>query len=382
MNNNPYAAAASSIGYDYQIRLALLKAFELEESNEIKIEALDDIEISNENNDKILLSLKHKKEKEKLSNLSIDFWKSVNIWIDRFNEIDSELSFLLCTTNSVSENSFLKKLTVGTKESINNETLSIIIESLTSSTNEQLSKVKVKFLNLGDEVKIEILNRITIIENSNRITDIPKKIQDSWFRPINEKYRNEVYERLEGWWFHKVILLMTGKLDHPLTGRDVSTKLQAISTEYFEENLPITFDQLSADDIDYTQYIDSSYEFIRKLSDIKAKTSQVQRAIFDFYRASNQRMEWLENCLVNFEELDKFEKKLIDEWSRYKDDQYYEDDDLSAQELLVIGRAIYSWSQNCNIHIRTKVTEPYVTRGSFHMLANEICNKLYWHPEV
>src|SRR5690606_37831798 len=167
--------------------------------NEIKIEALDDIEISNENNDKILLSLKHKKEKEKLSNLSIDFWKSVNIWIDRFNEIDSELSFLLCTTNSVSENSFLKKLTVGTKESINNKTLSIIIESLTSSTNEQLSKVKVKFLNLGDEVKIEILNRITIIENSNRITDIPKKIQDSWFRPINEKYRNEVYERLEGW---------------------------------------------------------------------------------------------------------------------------------------------------------------------------------------
>src|SRR5690606_37180512 len=114
----------------------------------------------------------------------------------------------------------------------------------------------------------------------------------------------------------------------------------------------------------------------------KAKTSQVQRAIFDFYRASNQRMEWLENCLVNFEELDKFEKKLIDEWSRYKDDQYYEDDDLSAQELVVIGRAIYSWSQNCNIHIRTKVTEPYVTRGSFHMLANEICNKLYWHPEV
>ncbi len=382
MKNNPYAAAASSIGYDYQIRLALLKALELDESNEIKIEALDDIEISNEDNEMILLSLKHKKEKEILSNLSIDFWKSVNIWIDRFDQLDTELSFLLCTTNTVAENSFLKKLTIGTKESITEEILEIIIESLTSSKNEQLSKVKTKFINLNNEVKIEILNRITIIEGTPRITDIPKRIKDTCFKPINEKYRQQVYERLEGWWFHKVILLMTGKLDQPLTGRDVSIKLQEISVEYFEENLPITFDQLSTDALDYTKYIDSSYEFVRKISDIKLKTTQIQRAIFDFYRASNQRIEWIGNSLISFEELEKFENRLIDEWARYKDEQYYEDDTLSEKELITIGRAIYSWSQTCNILIRSKVTEPYVTRGSFHIIANEICNKLYWHPEV
>ncbi|WP_288404606.1 ABC-three component system protein [uncultured Acinetobacter sp.] len=382
MKNNPYAAAASSIGYDYQIRLALLKSLELDESSEIKIEALDDIEISNEENEMILLSLKHKKEKEILSNLSIDFWKSVNIWIDRFSQLDNELSFLLCTTNTVAENSFLKKLTIGTKESITNETLEIIKESLTSSKNEQLSKIKIKFINLDDEVKLDILNRITIIEGTPRITDIPKKIQDTWFKPINEKHREQVYERLEGWWFHKVILLMTGKLNQPLTGRDVSIKLQEISVEYFEENLPITFDQLSDDAIDYTKYIDSSYEFVRKISDIKLKTTQIQRAIFDFYRASNQRIEWIDNSLISFEELEKFENKLIDEWARYKDDQYYEDDVLSERELIAIGRAIYSWSQNCNILIRSKVTEPYITRGSFHIIANEICNKLYWHPEI
>lgn len=378
---NPYAAAASSIGYDYQIRLALFKAFELDESNQIQIEALDDIEINSTDNNKILLSLKHKKEGEKLTNLSIDFWKSVNIWIDRFNQLNSDLSFLLCTTNTVSENSFLKKLTIGSKELITESSLQEIIKKLSKSKDEHIIKIRDKFLKIDDNQKIEILNRITIIENSIRITDIPQKIQNSRFRSIDIKYRHLVYERLEGWWFHTVILLMTGKTSKPLTGKDISLKLQEISVEYFEENLPITFDELSKSEIDYSIYLDNPYEFIRKISSIKLQTSQIQRAIFDFYRASNQRIEWLENSLISISELQKFENTLVDEWERFKDNNYYEDDNLSEDQLIKIGRAIYNWSQCCNIYIKPKVTEPYVTRGSFHILADDICNRVYWHPK-
>lgn len=380
-SQNPYAAAASSIGYDYQIRLALLKAFQTNEEYEINIEALDDIELSKNKEDKALLSLKHKQEGEVLSNLSLDFWKSVNIWVDRIKTLNIKLTFFLCTTNKVSDTSFLKKLTFGSKEIITVSDLNNIIEKLNSSKDEKIKKIRDKFINLDDSKKIELLNRITIIENSIRINNIPQEIQDNYFRSINIKYRHLVYERLEGWWFNIIIEHMTGTVNSTIKVKDISLKLQEISEQYYEENLPINFDDLTSSQIDYSIYIDSNYNFVRKLELIKLKTSQIQRSIFDFYRAFNQRLYWLNNNLVSTEEINKYEIKLVDEWERFKDETYYEDDELTEEEVLKIGRAIFSWAQNCNLYIRPKVTEPFIMRGSFHILADEEKNKVFWHPK-
>ena len=61
--------------------------------------------------------------------------------------------------------------------------------------------------------------------------------------------------------------------------------------------------------------------------------------------------------------------------------------EMSAEDLLLrAGRELYTWAdqQSGNydsLRIRTRVTEPYVTRGSFHILADAAPEpRVYWHP--
>lgn len=153
MKNNPYAAAASSIGYDYQIRLALLKSFKINEESEVHIEALDDIEL-NTKDGKQLLSLKHKQINDTLTDLSVDFWKSVNIWIDRIKTITTPINFLLCTTAEVSDSSFLKIITDGSKRTIQLEDITQIEKILDTSTNKTIIPIREKFKALEDSKKL------------------------------------------------------------------------------------------------------------------------------------------------------------------------------------------------------------------------------------
>jgi hypothetical protein len=59
----------------------------------------------------------------------------------------------------------------------------------------------------------------------------------------------------------------------------------------------------------------------------------------------------------------------------------------SADEVLLkAGQALYRWADlesgnSSTLRIRERVTEPYVVRGGFHILANtRPLPRVYWHP--
>jgi hypothetical protein len=43
------------------------------------------------------------------------------------------------------------------------------------------------------------------------------------------------------------------------------------------------------------------------------------------------------------------------------------------------ARSVLAWAERTTIPIRPSVTEPFVCRGSLHMLADEA--RIGWHPE-
>jgi hypothetical protein len=45
------------------------------------------------------------------------------------------------------------------------------------------------------------------------------------------------------------------------------------------------------------------------------------------------------------------------------------------------GRSVLAWAERAAIAIRPGVTEPFVVRGSFHMLADETPPRIGWHPD-
>jgi hypothetical protein len=85
--------------------------------------------------------------------------------------------------------------------------------------------------------------------------------------------------------------------------------------------------------------------------------------------------------------MEEYEDRLVDEWSRYRDVVFEELDTESADSVLLeAGKALYQWADlesgnSSTLRIRERVTEPYVVRGGFHILANNRpLPRIYWHP--
>lgn len=108
-----FSAREQSLGYIFQVRLALLQILQLPEDTVIFVEKGDDLDFIASDGSKSLASLKHKAAGDKLTDLSTDFWKSVNIWLARYKRdgrAAANLRFFLFTTGTVSADSFLARL--------------------------------------------------------------------------------------------------------------------------------------------------------------------------------------------------------------------------------------------------------------------------------
>lgn len=385
-----YSAGEQGLGYIYQPRFALLRLLQLPESTSVLIEKDDDLDFLDEDGVKTLASLKHKAVGDRLTDLSTDFWKSVRIWLARYNRdgrTEADLRFFLFTTGTVSESSFLQHFLLDRlSDDDGSDSLSQLAgAALAKTKSELIGAVAQEFNKLSDEEKDDFLGRIAIFDGAPRIVDVPAMIKDQHMRSIRREFREAVFERLEGWWNDTVVNLLSGKRAEAIYGYEVSDKLSAFAEEYKSDNLPITFrGKAPAGDIDAEN---DPRLFVVQLREIGIASNRIRNAILDYYRAFEQRSAWARENLLVSGEMEEYEDRLIDEWGRYRDVVFEDLDEESADEVLLeAGKALYKWAdmESGNIstlRIRERVTEPYVLRGGFHILANvRPLPKVYWHP--
>jgi hypothetical protein len=385
-----FSAGEQGLGYLYQPRFALLQILQLPEETSVFVEKDDDLDFVDVSGRKTLGSLKHKAQGERLTNLSTDFWKSVRIWLTRYKDsrrMESTHRFYLFTTNEVSETSFLREFlpTAIVRAADDPSFISLADAALAETESELIQKIAKNLHALSEAEQIDFWKRITIFDRVPRIDDIPGLIKDRHMRAIRREYRDSVFQRLEGWWHDIVLALLTGKRSLPIYGYEVSDKLTAFADEYKADNLPITFRGKVPDGEIDTDNDDRL--FVRQLREIGVSSARIRNAILDYYRAYEQRSAWAREQLLVSGELEEYEDRLEDEWSRYRDVVFEKLDQESAESILrEAGQRLYQWAdlESGNIsslRIRERVTEPYVVRGCFHILANIApLPRIYWHP--
>lgn len=384
-----YSAGEQGLGYIYQPRFALLRLLQLTESTSLLIEKDDDLDFLDKEGVKTLASLKHKAEGDRLTDLSTDFWKSVRIWLARYNRdgrSEANLRFFLFTTGTVSKTSFLQHFLlypIHTDDEM--ASLSQLAnDALSESESKLIAAIAQEFHKLTEEEKNDFLSRIVIFDGGPRIVDVPSIIKDQHMRSIRREFRESVFQRLEGWWNDTIVDMLSGKRTEAIFGYEISDKLSAFAEEYKSDNLPITFRGKAPEG-----EIDAENDprlFVVQLREIGIASNRIRNAILDYYRAFEQRSAWARENLLVSGEMEEYEERLVDEWSRYRDVVFEDLDDGSANEVLLeAGKALYKWadmeSGNINtLRIRERVTEPYVLRGGFHILANSCPPRVYWHP--
>jgi hypothetical protein len=378
-----FAAGEQALGYIYQLRYALYRLLGLPESEGIFIERRDDVESIGTSGDPTLASLKHKKMGDKVTDLSVDFWKSIRIWLKRYSDdgkTTSHARFFMVTTAKVSEQSFIASLLPDAEP--DNAILEKVLNALNSSTSVQIQPIDEVFRRFSESEQRDFLSRITVFDNSPRIGDIPSLILEEHFKAVRRKFRSQVFEHLEGWWVDQAIKLIDGLRPGPITGAEVWDRLTSIADGYRDDDLPINFaGKRPPEGVDAEG---DQRPFVKQLRAIGVSTERIHHAIIDYYRAFEQRSAWAREGVLLGGEVEEYEDKLIEEWSRYRA-VVIESLPLDAAEagLMKAGQDIYKWAEfdTSGIRIRARVNEPYVVRGGFHILANSTPKpRIYWHP--
>ena len=378
-----FSAAESGLGFIYQPRLALLKILSLPESASLFIEKSDDLEFDEAGGRKSLASLKHKAVGDRLTDLDADFWKSVRVWLTFYVEngrIACNADLVLFTTATLGEGTALVVFAENGGDAA--ERAATAATLLDRSRSQTAEKVRALLEPLSDLEREDFYRRITIFDGSPRIEQVPQAILDQHLRTVRREARQPLFERLEGWWTDLMIKLLSGERMTAVGGQEVSDKLSAIAEEYRSDNLPITFrNRLPDGEIDVAN---DTRLFVEQLRDLDLSTNRIQHAIIDYYRAFEQRSSWARESLLISGEMEEYEDRLVEEWARYRDVVFEALPESSEDAALkAAGRELYKWAEfeTGELRIRERVTESYVVRGAFQILANaRPTPRVHWNP--
>jgi len=378
-----FSARDQTLGYLYQSRYALYLLLKGNEDQEIILEGLDDVVFEDQGNPQELLQLKHHSKASSLTDSSPELWKTIRVWSEHvtngtLNPLLTSLT--LITTAVASEYSIAAKL----RPDENRDDSSALEELISIAQNSGNISLKIAFntfLNLENDQRKNLVRSICILDHSTNIQDTTDLIKDIIKVSVAREHRDGLYERLEGWWFGKVVSHLRSDAPEPITGFEVIDRIRSIAEQFLPNALPIDYLEAKPEIIDPTT---DSRLFVRQLKMIAVQNPRIEKAIIDYYRAFEQRSRWVREDLLIGDELEKYENKLVDEWERFKlaitDD--YSDKELPEPELRRIGIDIYNWmEQTADYKIRQNVTEPYVMRGSYHILADNNLPRVWWHPK-
>jgi hypothetical protein len=178
-----FAAREPSLGYFYQIRYSL---FLLLSNRDIlnpllKIESLDDIEIQTPDKTEIFQTKLKLKSKAKLTDSSVDFWKTIRVWADNINNkrvtVDKTI-FTLISTEKVSDDSYLKTIRDDLKSDVQIDSIVQQMDAVaTSSTNATNKKAYDEYLKLSVSDKKSLIKNIHIVDSAADIDQISKSLK-------------------------------------------------------------------------------------------------------------------------------------------------------------------------------------------------------------
>lgn len=378
-----FSAQDPALGYLYQIKYALwllLEAGREDQGIEIAIENLDDIEIIKDDNELKLIQTKHHRSPDFLTNASPDLWKTIRIWCSNYKarKFQVENTILtIVTTGTAPDGSIANMLRpsgYGYRD-IEAAVEQLIAVANTSENQKNLPAYAI-FKSLSKEEQILLVDKIQVIDASSNIIDLSKKIMSILIYSAREEYVEAVYEQILGRWYELVIAHLYRKSSEYITHKLLLNMINDIREQYSKDSLPINFPhsiQIEEKDLDEDQRI-----FIEQLKLVRIGEKRIKHAISDYYRSSSQRSQWIKDFLIPIFELEMYDEKLYEEWEMIS---AMMEEDLEAvaneEDMVKMGRKLYAEVMKLNIHIRSRCTEEFITRGSYHILANQL--RLGWH---
>lgn len=409
MTDNKSDASASMRGDIYQFKYALflmltiLKEHGPKKNIAVKVEGLDDIELSEDGKIYKLVQTKHITGKP-LTDSTEHFWKTLKNWscliiMDKISV--NNVIFSLVVTQGAGSNTILgllsqkkidealekiDKFILARRKKITNfdkQTQDLCL-SLKANKDDKLSgneKAFIVFENLGDQ-KRKLLESMEVNLSEPNLEQLNAKIK-KLLPQVRQNHVDSFFNDLTEWWYTKVTNTFP-----IITVSEIEEKIQDLRDKYPKDSLPLHYE---GKEISLPNDIDSR-RFVRQLKAI-GYNRQIEAAKQDYYKAYSERCEWQTNGYILPEDIIDYENILImDGWKRKYDevcDKFEADNDehvdaLGEKKLQSLGRKIYEETLKEFIPFKTatSITARYIMNGSYHELADKSPEpRVYWHPK-
>jgi hypothetical protein len=387
-NSDIFNAADPALGYIYQCRYALwllLQRSRTDEAAEVSIERLDDIAFD-KGTSLERLQTKHSITRQgSLSDASTDLWKTLRVWSE--GVLSGRLvvpGAILClvTTAAVSPNSIASLLLPESNGYVRDEASAAArLEAVTQTTQSQqrdLLASHAAFMRLTPTQRFDLLKSVYILASQPTVVELKDKLCEELRPRTYREHLDGMVRGVEGWWFDRVIQHLAGELGHStIRASDLDDIIQDIRDSQKKGVLPLNWcfapvpGTLTSESEKYT--------FVKQLRVINCGDGTVSDAVCDYYRASQERSQWIRERLLFIEEWERYNLRLTDEWRRHFN---YMMEDLNGcadpDTQTNSGRKFYRETQDRQVPIRPDCSHPTVMRGAFHRLADDC--KVGWHP--
>lgn len=376
-----HSAASSVLGYLHQTRWGLLELLRSPATNpdqSLSLEMHDDVAWEIDGAPAELKQLKlHVKSVRNLTNGSDDLWRTLRVWMDNGRPGDPYGPVLtLITNNTAGEGSAAALLREAGRDS--SEALRILEVTAKTSMSEITKESRHRFMKLPQSERSTFVDRIYIVDRSPDIDGVDEEVA-ARLRPGAPTGQFDIYLDLVWSWWSRTSLAMLRDTRPPVSVAEMRTALEGIRDQFTLDNLPCL---VEIDEIDLETAIlqHDTRTYVQQLRLLGLKPRLLQKAILDYQRAYLLETRWLDVHLVDYDELDRFSVKLIDEWEREFDHMCSGlGPDLSDDDKRTAGRDLLHALSNSTLAIRRRFQEPSHARGRRHALADD--SKIGWHPE-
>jgi hypothetical protein len=382
-SRNTRDASASALGYLHQVKVALaelLHRTRRQPSIALRLELLDDVSFEADGTPIELLQVKHHVAPGSLSNASEDVWRTLAGWMDALGAASfdmSDIALVLLTTSVAPAGSAASLLRSEGRAPA--EAVTRLEATARTSTNRANRSAYQRFLAMSPEERRLLIGGVVVADGSPDVVDVDQSIQAELRLAAEPHAVPALSERLLGWWYQRVIAHLLDAARPPIEGQEVQGKVDDLREQFLSDNLPI---DIFPDDAELARLSADDRQFVRQLQLIAANDRLLELAIRDYKRAFLQRSRWARDGLLRLGELDRYERALIDEWEHHR--AFVEArrrGDATDESQRSEGQELYERVQGVDLRIRQRVTDAFVTRGSYHMLADKPDPPIGWHPE-
>jgi hypothetical protein len=373
-----FSAAPSALGYVYQFELALLGYLRRDDpALAVSIELLDDVAFEGEQTE--LMQSKLEITPGSLTDSSPNLWKTLRVWAENDSSFPDSV-LILMTTGHAPDGSIAALLRADAARDparAHDRLLNIA----GASTNHELAPATHAFRAMDEQDRRDMVARIVVADDAPVIGDLEAAYTQVLRHAAPQARLKQLISRLREWWLltcEQHLARIAAGTSSRIPGEEIEMKIADLRDQLTEENLPIDLQDLAAPTSE--EAAQDQRKFVMQLRLIALANQRVGLAIHDHNRAFAQRARWVREDLLIPGELGNYDRRLKEEWERIFLPHSEDEEKLAEEAAQERGREVHSACEAASVQpIRPKVAEPYVMRGTLHMLADEL--QIGWHPD-